>query len=97
MFGWERRAAANGARRLAARGNTSRFLGQGLEAYSYLLSGAIWIVAGGAVGILVFFPTLILQSGMTVVSGVELFVVYALLVIGVLRLWQSKRSRLSPS
>ncbi len=96
MFGWERRAASNGERRLETRGNSTRFLDQGREAYGYLLCGAIWGTMAAALAILVFFPTLIIGRGMTVASGVELGVIYALLLMAVIRLWQSKRSRIGP-
>jgi hypothetical protein len=97
MFGWERRWAASGARRLEARGDPRGFLNQGPEAYGYLACAFIWGSVAAIIAILVFFPTLIVGRGMTIAGGVELAVVYLLLAMTFLRAIQSKRARRTPA
>lgn len=94
MFRRERRAAASGARRLAARGTGSQFLDQGLEAYGYFLAATIWGTAAGVIGVFVYLPTLIVGRGVNLASAIELVVVLALCLVAVVRVRQSKQVRI---
>lgn len=93
MFGWERRFAATGVRRLRARGDPGGFLAAGLESYGYLVCAAIWGSAAGVIAICVGFPLLVIQKGASLASWLVVLVVALLALMVFIRVRQSKLAR----
>jgi len=93
MFGWERRFAASGVRRLRARGDPGKFLAVGLESYGYLVCAAVWGSAAGVLAIFVGFPLLVIQKGASLASWLVILVVVLLALMVFVRVHQSKLAR----
>lgn len=95
LFGWERRWAASGVRRLRARGDPGGFLANGLEAYGYLACAVVWGAAAGLLAVLVGIPLIFIQGGPTAASDLILIVVALLCSMVFVRLLQAKKTRTS--